>query len=86
MRTFRNILRTLLFIVVVTLAGISIAVQAPSIQGRMADKAAAWLSEKTGAEVFIGEVNYLLFSNLIINDLLIRTSPSTHCCMSRNCR
>lgn len=76
MRTFRNILRTLLFIVVVTLAGISIAVQAPSIQGRMADKAAAWLSEKTGAEVFIGEVNYLLFSNLIINDLLIRTSPS----------
>ena len=76
MRTFRNILRTLLFIIVITLAGVSIAIQIPSVQSRLADRAAGWLSEKTGSQTSIGEVNFLLFNKLLINDLLIKTSDA----------
>ena len=74
MRTFRNILRTLLFIIVITMAGVSIAIQIPSVQSRFASRAAQWLSEKTGAQVSIGEVNFLLFNKLLVNDLLIKTT------------
>lgn len=76
MRTFRNILRTLLFILVITMAGVSIAIQIPSVQSRLASRAAQWLSEKTGAQVSIGEVNFLLFNKLLVNDLLIKTTSS----------
>ena len=76
MRTFRNILRTLLFIIVITLAGVSIAIQIPSVQSRLAGRAAQWLSEKTGSQVVIGEVNFLLFNKLLVNDLLIKTNDT----------
>jgi len=76
MKTFRNILRTLLFIIVLTLVGLSIVVQVPSVQSRLTGRVATWLSETTGADVSVGEVNFLLFNRLIINDLLLRTAPS----------
>ena len=76
MRMFRNTLRTLLFIIVITMAGVSIAIQIPSVQSRLAGRAAQWLSEKTGALVTIGEVNFLLFNKLLVNDLLIKTNAT----------
>ncbi|OQC58360.1 MAG: hypothetical protein BWX52_00283 [Bacteroidetes bacterium ADurb.Bin013] len=75
MRVFRNILRTLLFILVISLTAAAIIVQLPSVQSRLAGRAAQWLSEATGAEVMVGEVNFVLFNRLIIKDLLIRTAP-----------
>ena len=76
MRTFKNILRTFLFIIVITLAGAFIVIQIPSVQSRLAGRAAQWLSEKTGAQVSIGEVNFLIFNKLLVNDLLIKTTSS----------
>lgn len=76
MKTFLNILRTLLFIIVLSLVVVSIAIQVPAVQSRLAGKAAVWLSETTGADVQVGEVNFLLFNKLIINDLLLKTTPS----------
>ena len=76
MGIFRNILRSFLFIAVILLAATAIVIQVPGVQTRMAERAALWLSEATGAEVRVGKVNFIFFNKLIINDLLIRTTPS----------
>lgn len=76
MRVIKNILRSILFIVVILLTGTAIIIQVPRIQTQMAERAARWLSEATGAEVMIGKVNFVFFNKLIINNLLIRTAPS----------
>lgn len=77
MKTFRNILHTLLFVIVILLTGLFITLEVPSVQSRLADKTADWLSQASGAEIQIGSVHFLFFNKLILSDILIISQSDT---------
>ena len=61
MRIIKNILLSVLFIAVLAFTALSIAVQFPAVQSQAAHRAAAWLSEQTGAGFTIEKVHILFF-------------------------
>ncbi len=75
MRIIKNILLSILFIAVVAFTAVSIAVQFPAVQSRAAHRAAAWLSEQTGAGFTIEKVHILFFKKWIIHNITIETAP-----------
>ncbi len=77
MRTFKNILRAVLFVLAIGLAGLFITLQVPSVQSRLADETAQWLSQASGADIKIGSVHFLFFNKLVIHDIAITTSSDT---------
>ena len=77
MRTLRNILHSLLFVVVLLLTAIFITLQVPSVQSQLADKTVQWLSGVSDADIHIGSVHFLFFNKLIVNDLIITTQSDT---------
>lgn len=75
MKTVKNIIKTLVFLIVLAVVSIFIAVQFPSVQSRAAHETAQWLSQKTGGNVEIGRMHYLLFNKIILNDISLTTAP-----------
>ncbi len=75
MKTVKNILLTLVFLVVLAVVTVFIAAQFPAVQSRAAQKTAAWLSGKTGGHVEIRQMHYLLFNKIILNDISLTTAP-----------
>ncbi|MGI4865697.1 MAG: translocation/assembly module TamB domain-containing protein [Janthinobacterium lividum] len=74
-RAFRILLKTLLGLLVVLLlvvGGVLLALRMPSVQTRLAQKAAAMLTQKLGQVVEVGQVDVRPFSHVLLGGVLVR--------------
>ncbi|RYY12624.1 MAG: hypothetical protein EOO36_17175, partial [Cytophagaceae bacterium] len=74
-RAFRLLLKTLLGLVVVLLlatGGVLLALRVPSVQTRLAQKAAAVLTQKLGQVVEVAGVDVRPFSHVLLNGVRVR--------------
>ncbi|MGN0190935.1 MAG: translocation/assembly module TamB domain-containing protein [Candidatus Cryptobacteroides sp.] len=76
MKKFLHILKILIVVIAAIIAAVFIAIQAPSVQSLIAEKAASKLQSSTEAKIVFSHIHFKPFTQLVIDDLaVIDTAP-----------